>query len=90
MSSWTATVTNHSALTYVFGLIESLGNIPSQHGIHCAHYDQHDRVPEGDHVGGGNERSTNEKIIFPRRVVVNSAGRGKEHPDPVDQNLEQK
>lgn len=76
-----------SVLTDVLALIERLGDVPSEDGVHGAHQDEQDRVSERYHIGGVDVGVAHQQVVLPCWVVVDGAGRGDHHPNSVDYHL---
>lgn len=64
----------------MLALIESLRDLPREHGVHRAHDDENDWVEEGDHVARVHVRVAHQHVVFSRRVVEHRPRRGHDHP----------
>lgn len=53
----------------MLALIEGLGDLSGEHGIHSADDYQHDRVEERYHIGSVDVGVAHQHVVFSRRVV---------------------
>lgn len=71
----------------MFGLVERLRYVSGEYGVHGAHDYQHDRVPEGYHVRGVDERRTHQYVGLSAGIMVYGPRPTDHHPHAVDEYL---
>jgi len=73
----------------VLALVEGFRDLPREDGIDGAHDDEYRRVGEDDRVAGIDIVVADEQVVLHRQVVVHRSGRIDDHPDRVDQDLDE-
>jgi len=76
-------------LTNVLALVEGFRDLPCEDGVDGAHDDEYRRIGEDDRVAGVNIVVADEQVVLHRQVVVHCAGGIDNHPDRVDQDLDE-
>lgn len=66
--------------TDVLALVEGLGDLAREHGVHGAYDNEHDGVEEGNSVGGIHVRVAYQHVVLARRVVVDGTRRRDDLP----------
>lgn len=73
--------------TYVFALVESLRNFPSEYSVNSTNDDQNDRICESDHVASVDIAVAHKEIIFSGRIMMSRFCRINNHPHSMYKNL---
>lgn len=71
----------------MFGLVERLWYLSGQHRINRAYDDEDDRIEERYHVAGIDVRIAHQKVVLPRRIVVDGMCWIYNDPDSIYQQL---
>lgn len=71
----------------MFAFVERLGYFPSEYGVHGADNNENDGIGECDHVASVDVTIADEEIIFSSWVVVHGLDWIDDHPDTINQDL---